>query len=307
MIRTTTTDTLRTLTESTTSSRSGLVRHERVRAADEDDRGPDEVVGVAARRDGVRRRELRSGVEGRPLRDPGRRLAASSGRGRSTSGSRRSSGSACRSSASPSTGTRSPGGGRRTPTSPSDRAYDWRRPDRVLRGLRRYGLTPVLTLLGTPAWANGGRGPNFAPPQAEPFRRVLARCCQALPVGSLLADLERAEQAALAEADAGGDLRPAPAQPRVQGDPRRPAARAGGRRRDGAARRARGRRTRQSGSTAWPLHTRSSTPTPTTRIRCGRTRRRPAAAARTAPRSRWRRSRSSSSSSGATSGRSRSG
>jgi hypothetical protein len=56
------------------------------------------------------------------------------------------------------------------PTSPRDRAYDWRRPDRVLRGLRRYGLTPVLTLVGTPAWANGGRPPKFAPPRARDFR-----------------------------------------------------------------------------------------------------------------------------------------
>ena len=46
------------------------------------------------------------------------------------------------------------------PTSPRDRAYDWRRPDRVLRGLRSHGLTPVLTLVGTPAWANGGRAPQ---------------------------------------------------------------------------------------------------------------------------------------------------
>src|SRR5437764_14935208 len=29
------------------------------------------------------------------------------------------------------------------PTSPRDRAYDWRRPDRVLRALHRPGLTPV--------------------------------------------------------------------------------------------------------------------------------------------------------------------
>jgi hypothetical protein len=57
----------------------------------------------------------------------------------------------------------------RNPTSPTDRAYDWRRPDRVLRGLRRYGLTPVVTLLGTPAWANGGRGPNFAPVRSSRF------------------------------------------------------------------------------------------------------------------------------------------
>ncbi|HST17312.1 MAG TPA: hypothetical protein VLK36_06560 [Gaiellaceae bacterium] len=55
------------------------------------------------------------------------------------------------------------------PTSPRDRAYDWRRPDRVLRGLRRYGLTPVLTLVGTPSWANGGRGPNYAPPHPRDF------------------------------------------------------------------------------------------------------------------------------------------
>jgi hypothetical protein len=57
------------------------------------------------------------------------------------------------------------------PTSPRDRAYDWRRSDRVLRGLRRYGLTPVVTLVGTPPWANGRRTPNFAPPHPRDFRR----------------------------------------------------------------------------------------------------------------------------------------
>ncbi|HEY7396884.1 MAG TPA: hypothetical protein VH538_01165 [Gaiellaceae bacterium] len=55
------------------------------------------------------------------------------------------------------------------PGSPRDPAYDWRRPDRVLRGLRRYHLTPVLTLVGTPAWANGGRTPNYAPPHVKDF------------------------------------------------------------------------------------------------------------------------------------------
>ena len=54
-------------------------------------------------------------------------------------------------------------------TSPRDRAYDWRRPDKILRGVRRYGLTPVVTLVGTPAWANGGRSPNFAPPRPRHF------------------------------------------------------------------------------------------------------------------------------------------
>ena len=56
------------------------------------------------------------------------------------------------------------------PASPRDRAYDWRRSDRVLLAIRRHGLTPVVTLVGTPAWANGGRGPNYAPPRPRDFR-----------------------------------------------------------------------------------------------------------------------------------------
>jgi hypothetical protein len=54
--------------------------------------------------------------------------------------------------------------------SPRDRAYDWHRPDRVLRGLRRHGLTPVVTIVGTPAWANSGRPPMYAPPHPRDFR-----------------------------------------------------------------------------------------------------------------------------------------
>ena len=57
------------------------------------------------------------------------------------------------------------------PTSPRDQAYDWRRADRVLFSLRRHGLTPVLTIVGTPGWANGGRGPQYAPPHPRDFRR----------------------------------------------------------------------------------------------------------------------------------------
>ena len=67
------------------------------------------------------------------------------------------------------------------PTSPRDRAYDWRRPDRLLRGLRRHGLTPVVTLVGTPAWANGGRAPNFAPPRPRDFRRFATAAARRYP------------------------------------------------------------------------------------------------------------------------------
>ena len=69
----------------------------------------------------------------------------------------------------------------KNPTSPRDRAYDWRRPDRILRGLRRYGLTPVLTLVGTPAWANNGRAPNFAPPHPRDFRRFATAAARRYP------------------------------------------------------------------------------------------------------------------------------
>jgi hypothetical protein len=69
----------------------------------------------------------------------------------------------------------------RDATSPRDRAYDWRRPDRVLRGLRRHGLTPVLTLVGTPAWANSGRAPNFAPVRPRDFRRFATAAARRYP------------------------------------------------------------------------------------------------------------------------------
>jgi hypothetical protein len=69
----------------------------------------------------------------------------------------------------------------KNPTSPRDPAYDWRRPDRVLRGLRRHGLMPVLTLVGTPAWANGGRAPSFAPPRPRDFRRFATAVARRYP------------------------------------------------------------------------------------------------------------------------------
>jgi hypothetical protein len=42
-------------------------------------------------------------------------------------------------------------------------AREWRWPDSVIRGLRARGIAPVVTIWGTPGWANGGRGPNVAP------------------------------------------------------------------------------------------------------------------------------------------------
>jgi len=48
--------------------------------------------------------------------------------------------------------------------------YRWGRPDRLLGALRKGGLEPVVTLWGTPSWANGG-APNTAPARGEDFYR----------------------------------------------------------------------------------------------------------------------------------------
>jgi hypothetical protein len=50
-----------------------------------------------------------------------------------------------------------------SPRDPGDRAYDWSEADAILRGLRRHGIDAVVTLYGTPGWANGGRSANWAP------------------------------------------------------------------------------------------------------------------------------------------------
>lgn len=51
----------------------------------------------------------------------------------------------------------------RTQTNHLDPAYRWDAPDVLLGGLRRWKILPVVTLVGTPRWANGGRTPNVLP------------------------------------------------------------------------------------------------------------------------------------------------
>jgi hypothetical protein len=46
---------------------------------------------------------------------------------------------------------------------PRDPAYDWSLYDEAFDGLRSRGIGVLVTLWGTPAWANGGRAPNWAP------------------------------------------------------------------------------------------------------------------------------------------------
>lgn len=46
---------------------------------------------------------------------------------------------------------------------PSDPAYRWEPAASVLEGVRDRGITAVVGIWGTPAWANGGRTPAWAP------------------------------------------------------------------------------------------------------------------------------------------------
>jgi hypothetical protein len=57
----------------------------------------------------------------------------------------------------------------RRQTNHLDPAYNWDAPDALLLGLQRWKITPVVTLVGTPKWANRGRTPNYAPTNRNPY------------------------------------------------------------------------------------------------------------------------------------------
>jgi hypothetical protein len=56
---------------------------------------------------------------------------------------------------------------------------DWSRADLLLNGLHAHGIAPLVTLYGTPSWANGHRAENWAPTSKSTFaafaRRVALR------------------------------------------------------------------------------------------------------------------------------------
>jgi len=49
------------------------------------------------------------------------------------------------------------------PTNPDDPAYKWDTYDRTVVYAKQYGMKVVFAILGTPRWANGGKGWNVAP------------------------------------------------------------------------------------------------------------------------------------------------
>jgi hypothetical protein len=56
------------------------------------------------------------------------------------------------------------------PADPSDPAYDWARYDQAVERANEAGTQVLLTIVGTPAWANGGKPPQYPPGSAGTLR-----------------------------------------------------------------------------------------------------------------------------------------
>ena len=59
--------------------------------------------------------------------------------------------------------------------------YDWESTDAVLEQLHTAGIDAVVTLYGTPKWANGGKGPNVAPVRGADFAAFAGAAAERYP------------------------------------------------------------------------------------------------------------------------------
>jgi hypothetical protein len=59
--------------------------------------------------------------------------------------------------------------------------FDWEGADAVLEELDTAGIDAVVTLYGTPKWANGGKGPNVAPTRGADFAAFAAAAADRYP------------------------------------------------------------------------------------------------------------------------------
>jgi len=67
------------------------------------------------------------------------------------------------------------------PSNPDDPAYDWSQTSPVLDGLKSHGIDVVLQLVGTPSWANGGKGTNVVPTSSAAFAGFAAAAAREYP------------------------------------------------------------------------------------------------------------------------------
>jgi hypothetical protein len=59
--------------------------------------------------------------------------------------------------------------------------YRWKRSDRLIRAIHARGLNPIVTIWGTPGWANGRQLPNVAPRNGADFQRFAAAASKRYP------------------------------------------------------------------------------------------------------------------------------
>ena len=59
--------------------------------------------------------------------------------------------------------------------------YDWERADALLQALRQAGITPLVSIWGTPGWANGGRAANVPPGSAGSFATFARAAAERYP------------------------------------------------------------------------------------------------------------------------------
>jgi hypothetical protein len=64
---------------------------------------------------------------------------------------------------------------------PNDPAYQWGPGDAVLKTLRQHGIAILLTLVGTPRWANGGQPPNRVPRVSSTFAAFASAAAKRYP------------------------------------------------------------------------------------------------------------------------------
>jgi len=68
-----------------------------------------------------------------------------------------------------------------SPTDPTDPAYAWGQFAAVLQGLQGLGIPALVTLYGSPRWANGGHPPNWLPSAGTSFADFATAAAQEFP------------------------------------------------------------------------------------------------------------------------------
>lgn len=78
---------------------------------------------------------------------------------------------------------------RRKPARPADHtdpAYNWETYDRTARYARLFGMQVIFTVIGTPGWANSGKGWNVAPKKARDLRNFAYAAARRYDGGTFL-------------------------------------------------------------------------------------------------------------------------